>query len=60
MVVAGLLVAIAAVVLKLDPFVVLGGVMLAISGIVKMVILHLWRELVPTQQASSSRGRRNS
>ncbi len=60
MVGAGLLGAIVAVVLRLDPFIALGGVMLAMSGVVKMVMLHLWRELPPSQSRSSPNVRRHS
>ena len=51
MVAAGLVVAVLAVVLPLDPFWILGGGMLVISGVVKLVVLHLWRELVQPGQA---------
>ncbi len=59
MIVVGLLGAIVAVVLRLDPFLALGGVMLAVSGLVKIVMLRLWRELGPPERASPTGPRRN-
>ena len=53
MVAAGLVVAVLALVLPLDPFWILGGAMLVISGVVKLVVLHLWRELVQPGTAPS-------
>ncbi|MBA2518636.1 MAG: hypothetical protein H0V24_03135 [Chloroflexia bacterium] len=59
MIVVGLLGAIVAVGLRLDPFLALGGVMLAVSGLVKIVMLRLWRELGPPERASPTGPRRN-
>lgn len=47
MLVAGVIAIIAGLALRLDPFVVLGGIMLVVSGGVKMVMLRLWRGLTP-------------
>ena len=58
MVVAGFLVVGLALAVPLDAFWILGGAMLVISGVVKMVILHLWRELVQPEQAASPIGQR--
>lgn len=54
MVVAGVLLAALALALPLDRFWVLGGAMLILSGVVKIVILHLWRELVQPATATTS------
>jgi hypothetical protein len=53
MVATGLVVAVLAVVLALDPFWALGGAMLVISGAVKLVMLHLWRGIAQPDQAPS-------
>ena len=47
MVALGVIVTVAGVGLRLDPMLVLIGVMLAISGAVKLVMVRLWRELPP-------------
>lgn len=54
MVASGLIVAALAVVLPLDPFWALGGIMLSVSGVIKLVMLHLWRELGRPGQAAST------
>lgn len=58
MVAAGLLAAVVALGLRLDPFIVIGGVMLAVSGAIKLVMLRLWREIGPPAAASSTTSHR--
>lgn len=53
MIVAGVVVALAALIVPLDAFWILGGAMLAFSGVVKVIILHLWREMGQPQQAAT-------
>lgn len=58
MVIAGVVLAVLAVALPLDRFLILLGAMLVISGVVKLVVLRLWRELVQPGQGPSPLGRR--
>ena len=54
MVIAGVLLAVLAAALPLDPFWILAGAMLGISGVVKLVVLRLWRELAQPGQGRTS------
>ncbi len=60
MIVAGVVVMALALLVPLDAFWILGGGMLTFSGIVKVIILHLWREMgqSPPPAAPAAAGRR--
>lgn len=61
MIVAGLVVIALALLLPLDAFWIVGGAMLIFSGVVKVIILHLWREMVDaprTVTPAAAAGRR--
>lgn len=45
MIVAGLVVIALAFLVPLDAFWIVGGAMLAFSGVVKVIMLYLWREI---------------
>jgi hypothetical protein len=53
MIVAGVVVMALAWLVPLDAFWILGGGMLVFSGIVKVIILHLWREMGQPQQVAT-------
>ena len=53
MIAAGVVVMALALLVPLDAFWILGGGMLVFSGIVKVVILHLWRELGQPPRAAT-------
>lgn len=53
MIVAGLAVIALALLLPLDAFWIVGGAMLAFSGVVKVIMLYLWREIGHPQGAAT-------
>ena len=53
MIVAGVVVMALALLVPLDAFWLLGGGMLIFSGIVKVIILHLWREMGQSPPAAT-------